>query len=176
MLKDMNSQLEKAVAPFRLRLKRMVLKATAEASKEMGKLPKPRRGKRAQAITKIIQENDFGCAKEAVASLVEAITGEEVAPLEDGKGLRLPHKTFAALVPMKNPNCHDYPHNVAAVTVGLHADKGVRAVHAIKGDGRMGNWLSTDAENTRLASKDEIERYFTNLPTAGLLLLAEAAK
>src|SRR5690606_18546342 len=118
---------------------------------------------------------DFGCRRESVIALCEAITGERVAPLLPGSSAPTFVRTpLTVIVLTSNPNHHDYPLDVPVLFTGdkvLEASHGHVPSTALRMNGTFGNNVPTDGDAARFATDEEVDAFFAAMrELAGVLV------
>lgn len=146
---DVSISVPSEITDFIIRLKEL---SKAERDKRTEK--KATISKEAQSYQRILVQMERNCDSDVVAGLAKILTvmtGEKITPKAPAS---LMHK-YVVLVPNGNPNGHNYV--VGAPVMVYTRDMG------FDGTLMFGNHLPTGRKDTRLATEEEIDKFFDAL-------------
>lgn len=146
---------------------RFVERAMA-ANAKMYPTDKPKKDTRklsakAKKAEELIQSGKFGCNTNQVAELVSILLGEEVIGKKPSATAPLGFVPGAVIVPLTNPNSHDYK-------IGVPIYVKVDYSGCVQVDGSRGNHMSCDRSASRPATKDEIISFYREYMKKVILL------
>lgn len=153
------------------RLTKQTKTAAERAKVEKGLTPKEKK------MTDFLKKEPFGCNNDVAIKFAGIIFGKSL-PVDalpnksDDDGNDGPtiddHKIprFTMLVPLKNPNSHDYEIGKPALVINAEDEDPFDDL--LKVNGHTGNSMNDRQLGVRLATNEEIDAFFAKVPTAAL--------
>ena len=161
MVKKRVSLIGALTAEARERLLEIALGVTVAPPKPRP-APTPKCSDVVRRVSKVVNGQSWGCRKDGIRILAEAIIGEKLLPqpesVEHAGDIKL--VDGMCIVPVSNHNSHNYSKRVAMVLPSSPRESGQRGA-LLAGDDRSGNYIRPD--DVRIATADETKAFVAGL-------------
>lgn len=148
--------------------KATILKLALKATHKWAKALEPPKAKpsklsaKGRKIQDMIGSGAFGCNSAAVARLVSVLPGEKIELNVTGSFPMW--GAFAVVVPISNPNSHNYPIGEPALAVSVGGPRSSLMIST----GDRGNTMCNDRGTVRPATNEEVKDLIRDIPQRAL--------